>query len=1370
MQYRTLQLFLIIAVFLVVGFVAVPSTSAALPCQDQDTLGDGISCPVGEICNAGTDCNPFDLVASGTAVGATSIYTQVQSNADAPHTITLYSCLGGQAVCGNPTANPTNWRNEGTQAVFDVTFSGLRPGRTYSMSFYSTFEGMVGQLTIQGTTWPLPQFTPTVSNIGDTTATVSWTTPFSGDSVVHYSLTSLQWARENAATGTTGIYSGTAISNGEAWFVGSNGLALHRPADIQPLRDWESGTGLGLAYLVSVDTVDGSNIWASGYYGETYQSVDHGASWTRIATGTTDDLYTIYTATPSTAWAAGRDQRVLFYSGGSWQSKRFAVIGKALNAIFTLDDKTVWTGGSGREIIVTTDQGLNWNTTILPGSAPQTVLSISSLDGITVWAGGTGGSLWKYSGSSWANVPFPTGETIRNITMLGTNDFYFTADARIGHYLNGVITFSSQFRNDFGTDPTALAFANGAKGIAAGSGVVASFGVNGSIKSGTGTGTHQVLLDGLAPGAQYYFAAISTGSGVAQGGFGTFTTTNPDTINPTISFTAPTGTPFLTNQATLTVTGTASDNLAVQTITLNSVNGSTNTAYAVNKVPALPNSGPVAWTSAMPVTFIPGTNTLTATACDGSSNCVTATQVIFYDNQAPTLTITSPTAGSTVNTATITVAGTSSDDDQVVSGEYSLNNGPVQTFTIVNGQNPLWSFSLTGMATGSNTLQVYVKDRVGNTSAPASVTFNYFTPTFDVTVAPATQTISAGQPAAYTVTLTPQNGFTGQVTLTLTGNPAGSTMTYTQNPVALGASAVTTTLTIQTASTPTGTFPLTITGTGGGVTKTTTADLVIIAPPDFNLSNSSGVRTILAGSSTTYSISATANPTYAGTVSNLTLATSPSAPLPAGVTATFAPTTLTLASSQTLTTTLSVATTAATPNGTYTLRVSGTDTVQSITRFVDITLVVNLPPDVTLTVLPATQTITAGGGTAANYNGKAIALNGYSRPSIVTASVGSVITGLTITVTPSNFVPATGPAGTDFVLNMIADSRVPAGTYTVTVTLRADDNSLTKTVQVQLVITGDTTPPIISITQPDVNPNYDRVTVAWRTNEAADSRLEVYQDAARTVLVGVLSDPAYATTRSLLYVGLNPLTTYYLRVISADQAPTVNTASAITFDDGSPLLFTTLDTPDFTPPTITITQPTSGQTILGTVSITGTASDNNIVSTILVTIIRPDGTQAYAQTINPGTASYNFVVTWNSLADRVNGDHTIKARATDAAGNLSPEATVVINVQNDLTPPVVLTNYPEAVNLFCDPVPNTCQITIHWFTDDASTSKVEYAREDTYFNSGYALTADYDDADANTSPSVPVYREHIVTLKNLNVNFLYHYRITSCNISGDCTN
>ncbi len=110
-------------------------------------------------------------------------------------------------------------------------------------------------------------------------------------------------------------------------------------------------------------------------------------------------------------------------------------------------------------------------------------------------------------------------------------------------------------------------------------------------------------------------------------------------------------------------------------------------------------------------------------------------------------------------------------------------------------------------------------------------------------------------------------------------------------------------------------------------------------------------------------------------------------------------------------------------------------------------------------------------------------------------------------------------------------------------------------------------------------------------------------------------------------------------------------------------------TPDTTPPTITLSSPSNGSTVSGTISLSANASDNVGVKNV---IFKVDGSQTgSALTASPYSVSFNTT----SIA---NGSHTITATASDAAGNTaSATATVTVsNTVSDNIPPVVSITSP----------------------------------------------------------------------------------------------
>src|SRR6266516_2696921 len=112
--------------------------------------------------------------------------------------------------------------------------------------------------------------------------------------------------------------------------------------------------------------------------------------------------------------------------------------------------------------------------------------------------------------------------------------------------------------------------------------------------------------------------------------------------------------------------------------------------------------------------------------------------------------------------------------------------------------------------------------------------------------------------------------------------------------------------------------------------------------------------------------------------------------------------------------------------------------------------------------------------------------------------------------------------------------------------------------------------------------------------------------------------------------------------------------------------------PDTTPPTVSITSPSNGQTISTTVTPSATASDNVGVAGVQFQL---DGVNGGAEDTN-APYSIPFDTTTTS-----NGPHTITAIARDAAGNRTPSAPVTVTVSNapppDTTPPAVSITSPS---------------------------------------------------------------------------------------------
>jgi len=180
---------------------------------------------------------------------------------------------------------------------------------------------------------------------------------------------------------------------------------------------------------------------------------------------------------------------------------------------------------------------------------------------------------------------------------------------------------------------------------------------------------------------------------------------NAETTVPTIQITTPTFNPtYPTNQATINILGTASDNVGVTEITwVNSSTGATGTA-----------SGTTPW-AVNGISLNNGSNVITVTAKDAAGNKGTATLTVTYTpvdiNPPDTIITGGPTGIITSNSATLTFTG-SDNETQTSNLVYA---------TYLQGYDSGWSgFSSSTTITYNNlldgpyTFQVQAKDQAGN--------------------------------------------------------------------------------------------------------------------------------------------------------------------------------------------------------------------------------------------------------------------------------------------------------------------------------------------------------------------------------------------------------------------------------------------------------------------------------------------------------------------------------------------------------------------------------------------------------------------------------------------------------------------------------
>ena len=95
--------------------------------------------------------------------------------------------------------------------------------------------------------------------------------------------------------------------------------------------------------------------------------------------------------------------------------------------------------------------------------------------------------------------------------------------------------------------------------------------------------------------------------------------------------------------------------------------------------------------------------------------------------------------------------------------------------------------------------------------------------------------------------------------------------------------------------------------------------------------------------------------------------------------------------------------------------------------------------------------------------------------------------------------------------------------------------------------------------------------------------------------------------------------------------------------------------PDTTPPTVSITNPASGQTVSGTNPVAATASDDTAVASVQFFL---DG-----RALGSPVTAAPYAVQWDTTTAS-NGTHTLSAQATDSSGNVGTSQSVSVIVQN----------------------------------------------------------------------------------------------------------
>jgi uncharacterized membrane protein len=321
---------------------------------------------------------------------------------------------------------------------------------------------------------------------------------------------------------------------------------------------------------------------------------------------------------------------------------------------------------------------------------------------------------------------------------------------------------------------------------------------------------------------------------------------------------------------------------------------------------------------------------------------------------------------------------------------------------------------------------------------------------FTLALNPTSLTVQQGAQGTTTLTITPQNGFSGTVNLSLVGAPSGVSLSPTQVNVP-GTGPVNQTLTLSVGSSVApGTYALRVRATAGSLVREADLPLTVTqaSGSDFSMSLESASLSVQQGGTVYVRLSVIG--TYSGQVA-LSLVDASQNPF-SGVT--LSPTSTPVPSAPMLQLTASATLNA----GAYNLFVRGTG--GNLVREVPLTLTVNPAPSFTLSS-PTPQNLTLTPGGSGSFQATLTPKNGFSGTvslSLLHRDTNTPINGLSLS--PGSLNLAGSPLSQTFTVS-VAPS-VPPNTYPLK--LRAEGGGVVQEANLDLVVNPSPPPPDFTLT------------------------------------------------------------------------------------------------------------------------------------------------------------------------------------------------------------------------------------------------------------------------------------------------------------------
>ncbi len=375
-----------------------------------------------------------------------------------------------------------------------------------------------------------------------------------------------------------------------------------------------------------------------------------------------------------------------------------------------------------------------------------------------------------------------------------------------------------------------------------------------------------------------------------------------------------------------------------------------------------------------------------------------------------------------------------------------LPTGVTASFTPANFAAPgsgVSALSLTASSqtvAGSYTIQVTATG--GTVTQNASLNLTITPPAgFTLSLGTPSVTLAQGSVAMAGVNVAVAGGFSNAVALSATGLPAGMTASFAPaNLVAPGSGTSTLTLTASVQAVA-GNYTIQVAATGGTVTQNASLNVAITPPPNFTLALTTSSVSVKQGSSITAGVTVSVSGGF-----NNAVALSATG-LPAGVTASFSPATLTAPGSGASALLLSAGSQAAA--GSYPIQITATGGGITHTQALTVTVL----QQAGFTLSESTGSVTLAEGTGTTVTISVTVFGGFSGKMALT--VAGQPGGMAATLSTASFA---APGSGTSTLTLATTTQTAPGTYALAIT--ANSGGLTNTLPLAVTVVP---PPSIAI-------------------------------------------------------------------------------------------------------------------------------------------------------------------------------------------------------------------------------------------------------------------------------------------------------------------